>query len=37
MKPEEKRIKLLRTKLDFGLEAAESAEREEAGAGPAGS
>lgn len=37
MKPEEKRITLLRTKLDFGLEAAESAEREDAGAGPAGS
>ncbi len=37
MNPEEKRIKLLRTKLDLGLEAAESAEREEGGAGAAGS
>lgn len=36
MNPEEKRIKLLRTKLDFGLEAAEKAEREEAAATPAG-
>ncbi|MDO8838713.1 MAG: tetratricopeptide repeat protein [Parvibaculum sp.] len=37
MNPEEKRIKLLRTKLDLGLEAAESAEREESSAGAAGS
>ena len=36
MNPEEKRVKLLRAKLDYGLEAAESAEREEAAAGATG-
>ncbi|MEX2249096.1 MAG: tetratricopeptide repeat protein [Parvibaculum sp.] len=35
MDPEEKRVRLLRTKLDFGLEAAEGAEREAAGIGAA--
>ncbi|MBX3492945.1 MAG: tetratricopeptide repeat protein [Parvibaculum sp.] len=36
MNPEEKRVKLLRAKLEFGLEAAEIAEREEAAAGAKG-
>ncbi|PKQ04990.1 MAG: hypothetical protein CVT72_10845, partial [Alphaproteobacteria bacterium HGW-Alphaproteobacteria-11] len=36
MNPEEKRVKLLRAKLEYGLEAAESAEREEAAADAVG-
>lgn len=37
LKPEEKREKILRAKLDFGLEAAESAENGKQAPGPAGS